>query len=63
MPRCLGAGRSWVPQVGVFYELSLAAAMAGCFYQLINVFFFDRVLLAYCLSVSGPDSLGQEHVL
>lgn len=44
-----------MPQVGVFYELSLAAAMAGCFYQLINVVFFDRVLLAYCLSASGPD--------
>lgn len=49
----------------VFYELSLAAAMAGCFYLLINVvvFFFDRILLACCLSVSGADSLGQEHVV
>lgn len=66
MTQCLGAGRSWLPQVCVFYELSLAAAMAGCFYLLINVvvfFFFDRILLACCLSVSGADSLGQEHVV
>lgn len=40
-----------MPQVWVFYELSLAAAMAGCFYLLINVvvFFF---LTEFCWRVA-----------